>query len=171
MSKTSTDLTKTPAASESWPGLWNSFRSELDSLFNRFDGGFGLPAMRRLTDIEPFWSRVSSGTLLPAIDLVEDDKAYTVSAELPGLDEKDVAVSVSGDLHVLKGEKSEEKEEKEKNRYLPERSYGAFERSFRLPDNVERDKIDAKFAKGVLTVTLPKSKAAAPDKKIHVKAA
>lgn len=169
MSKTSVEIRKTPA-SEGLPGLWNSFRNEVDSLFNRFDGGFGFPAMRRMIDIEPFWQGSADGSLLPAIDLTEDEKAYAISAELPGLDEKDVSVSLSGDLLILKGEKTEEKEEKSKNRYLSERSYGAFERSFRLPENVDRDKISARFGKGVLKLELPKNHATASKKKIDVKA-
>lgn len=170
MNKTPIEIHKTPVPTAPLPGLWGSFRNEVDSLFRRFDDGFGFPAMRRLMDIEPFWHR-TAGTLLPAIDVVEDDKTYIVSAELPGLDEKSVSVTLSGDLLVLKGEKSEEKEEKDKNRYLSERCYGCFERSFRLPENVERDKVSAEFGKGVLRVRLPKSEAAAPAKKIDVKAA
>ncbi len=169
MTKTSTEISKTPSSPEPWPGLWGSFRNEVDSLFHRFDNGFGTPAMRRLIDISPLWGRTDAA-LFPAIDVTEDDKTYTVSAELPGLDEKSVTLSVSGDLLILKGEKSEEKEQKDKSRYLSERSYGCFERSFRLPDNVDRDRIAANFAKGVLVVTLPKSKTAAAEKKIEVKA-
>lgn len=170
MNKTSIEIRKAPAASDGLPTLWNSFRNEIDTLFHRFDDGFGIPAMRRMIDIEPFWSRSGDGALLPAVDLVENDKAYTISAELPGLDEKNVTVTLSGDLLVLKGEKSEEKEEEGENRYVSERSYGAFERSFRLPDNVNRDKIAARFSKGVLKLELPKEHVSAPEKKIAVKA-
>lgn len=169
MNKTPIEINKASAPTAPLPGLWDSFRNEMDSLFRRFDDGFGVPAVRRLMDVEPFWHR-AAGPLLPAIDVVEDDHTYIVSAELPGLDEKSVSVTLSGDLLVLKGEKSEETEEKDKNRYLSERCYGCFERSFRLPDNVERDKISAEFAKGLLRVRLPKS-ATAPAKKIEVKAA
>lgn len=152
------------------PDLWRSFRNEVDSLFHRFDGGFGFPAMRRLMDIEPFFAQEAFGPLIPAIDVTEDEKSYEIAAELPGLDEKDVSITLTGTDLVIKGEKSEEKEDKE--RCLSERSYGSFERRFRLPDSVERDKIAAQFAKGVLTVSLPKSaKAAEPAKKIEIKAA
>jgi HSP20 family protein len=86
------------------------------------------------------------------------------------MEEKDIDVSLSGDTLTIKGEKRQEREEKGDNRYLSERSYGAFQRSFSLPENVDREKIAAAFAKGVLTVTLPKSAKAAP-KKIEVKTA
>lgn len=170
MTKTSTEISKTPAQPAPWPGLWGSFRNEIDSLFHRFDNGFGAPAMRSLIDIGPFWGRTAD-TIFPAIDVVEDDQAYILSAELPGLDDKSVTVSVVGDMLVIKGEKSEETEEKDKSRYLSERSYGCFERSFRLPDSVDQDGIAAQFAKGVLKITLPKTKSAAASKQIEVKSA
>jgi HSP20 family protein len=157
---------------EAVPDVWRSFRSELDRLFDRFDGGFRLPSFRRMFDLEPFWSRETPlGANLPAVDVSEDDKAYKITAELPGLDEKNIDVSVSGDILVVKGEKQQEKEEKDKNYYMSERSYGSFQRSFRLPDGVDQDKIAAEFSKGVLTVTLPKSaEAQTQQKKIEVKA-
>ena len=102
----------------------------------------------------------------------EDDKAYKITAELPGVEPKDVEVSLSGDMLVFKGEKQQEKEEKAKNYYLSERSYGSFQRAFQLPDGVDRDKVSADFSKGVLTITLPKTaEAQKQSKKIEVKAA
>lgn len=146
---------------------WRSFRSEMDHLFDRFSKGFGLPSF------EPFWAAdVDVDLPAPAVDVVEDAKAYTVTAELPGMEDKDVNVTVSGGMLVIKGEKKQEKEEKNKNYYLSERSYGSFQRSFALPDSVDQDKIAANFAKGVLTVTLPKNtEAQKAEKKIEVKAA
>jgi len=109
---------------------------------------------------------------VPAIDMSEDEKAYKISAELPGLDAKDVDVSVSGNMLVLKGEKRQEKEEKDKNYYFSERAYGSFQRTFELPASVDRDKVAADFSKGVLTITLPKTpEAQKPQKKIEVKSA
>ncbi len=171
MTTPSLENRKPPAPAPGLPSLWNSFRSEIDSLFHRFDGGFGFPAVRRLIDVEPLWSHFGTGALLPAIDIVENDKAYSISAELPGLDEKNVTVTLSGDRLVIKGEKSQEKEEKDESRSVSERSYGAFERSFRLPENVDRDRISASVSKGVLHLDLPKNHAAAPTTKIDVKAA
>jgi HSP20 family protein len=98
------------------PDVWRSFRSEMDRLFDRF----GFPSLRRMFDMEPAWRPASSFTFsVPAIDMSEDEKAYKISAELPGLDATDVDVSVSGNMLVLKGEKRQEKEEKEKNYYFP----------------------------------------------------
>jgi len=100
----------------------------------------------------------------------EDEKAYKISAELPGIDAKDIEVSVSGDMLVLKGEKRQETEEKDKNYHFSERAYGSFQRAFELPASVDRNKIEADFSKGVLTLTLPKTaEAQKPIKKIEVK--
>lgn len=102
--------------------------------------------------------------------LSEDDKAYKITAELPGLDAKDVDVSVSGNTLVLKGEKRQEKEEKNKNYFFSERAYGSFQRAFELSTTVDRDKIAADYSKGVLTITLPKTAEAQKQaKKIEVK--
>jgi HSP20 family protein len=110
--------------------------------------------------------------MAPAIDVVEKEKAYELTAELPGMDDKNIEVAVSDNRLIIKGEKKEEKEEKEKNYYLSERRYGSFQRSFDLPAGVEADKIDAKFSKGVLTITLPKSaEAQKKQRKIAVKPA
>jgi HSP20 family protein len=153
------------------PGdLFRSMRSEMERMFDRFSS-FDLSPFGR--DIEHFWPSTNGQTALSvSVDVAEDDKAYTVTAELPGIDEKDIDVAISEDVLTLKGEKRVEKEEKNKNHYVCERSYGAFQRSFALPADVDADKIDARFSKGVLTVTLPKNpKAVASAKKIEVKPA
>ena len=143
----------------------------MDRLFDRFAGGFGFPSLRRMFDMEPAGRPASSFTFsVPAIDMSEDEKAYKISAELPGLDAKDVDVSVSGNMLVLKGEKRQEREEKDKNYYLSERAFGSFQRSFELPASIDRDKVAADFSKGVLTITLPKTpEAQKQQKKIEVK--
>lgn len=173
MPDTSIDIKKTPATHEASTDVWKSFRNEFDRLFDRFDSGFLLPSARRMFDFEPFRRMGTSfGLNAPAVDVNEDDKVYKITAELPGLDEKNIEVSVTGDLLTFKGEKRQEKEEKDKNHYLSERSYGSFQRSFRLPDGVDQDKVAATFAKGVLTVTLPKTaEAQKQQKKIEIKAA
>jgi HSP20 family protein len=90
---------------------------------------------------------------------------------LPGLDEKNVEIKLSNGNLTIKGEKKEEKEEREKEYYLSERRYGSFQRTFRVPESVDNDKIDASFKLGVLAVTLPKSPAAKQsEKQISVKA-
>lgn len=150
---------------------WASFRTEMDRLFDRF--GFGMKPFRNWFDLEPaFQLRTSFEMPSPAIDIVEEPSGYKLTAELPGMAEKDIELIVSGDTVTLKGEKKLETERKDKNYTLSERCYGSFQRSFTLPDGVDRDKISAEFGKGVLTVTLPKTPAAvAEPKKIDVKAA
>lgn len=167
------DIKKSPATRESVPDVWRSFRSELDRLFDRFDVGFRMPLMRRMFDLEPFFRpETSFGFNVPAVDVSEDDQAYKITAELPGMDEKNIEVSLSSDSLVLSGEKRQEKEEKDKSHFLSERCYGSFQRAFRLPDGIDRDKIAATFVKGVLTVTLPKTvEAQKQQKKIEIKAA
>lgn len=163
------EVKKAAPAETTAPDVWRSFRGEMDRLFDRF----GFPSLRRMLDIEPAWRPESSFTFsVPAIDMSEDEKAYKISAELPGLDAKDVDVSVSGNTLVVKGEKRQEKEEKDKNYYFSERAYGSFQRAFELPASIDRDKISADVSKGVLTVTLPKTPdAQKQQKKIEVKSA
>lgn len=155
------------------PDVWRSFRGEMDRLFDRFTGNFGFPSLRRMFDIEPAWQPMSSfGFSAPPIDISEDDKSYKVTAELPGLDIKDIDVTVAGDTLLLKGEKRQEKEQKDKNYHFSERAYGTFQRAFELPASIDRDKIAADFSKGLLTITLPKTPAAQQQqKKIEVKSA
>jgi len=147
--------------SSGMPDVWKSFRSEMDRLFDRF----GMPSFPSL-----FEPRLG-GVNVPAVEISEDDKTYKVVAELPGMDEKDVEVTVDDDMLTIHGEKRHEKEEKGKNTYVSERAYGAFERAFTLPGAVDRDKVAADFSKGILTVTLPKSAAAQKNhKKVEIKA-
>ncbi|MEW5424063.1 Hsp20/alpha crystallin family protein [Amorphus sp. 3PC139-8] len=129
---------------------------------------------------DDFWSRfdrsagVSNGLLSvtgPRTDVTETDEAVDVSVELPGMDEKDIDVSLSDDVLTIRGEKKAEREEKKKGYYLAERSYGSFYRSIPLPPGVDSEKAEAQFKKGVLTVTLPKTpEAQAKVRKIEVKA-
>jgi HSP20 family protein len=163
-----------PAEEEGfWPSLV-TLRKEIDSLFDNFTRGWpSLPGWRSSFDLGPMGRWESAfGISVPATDLVEKDKGYELSAEMPGLDASNVDVSVSGNVLTIKGEKKEEKEEKGKNTYLSERRYGAFQRSFQLPEGVDKEKIEAKFENGVLTVAMPKTaEAVKEEKKITVKAA
>jgi HSP20 family protein len=163
------EVKKAASAQTSVTDVWHSFRGEMDRLFDRF----GFPSLRRMFDIEPSWRSASSFSFsAPAIDMSEDEKVYKISAELPGIDAKDIDVSVSGDTLVIKGEKRQEKEGKDKNYHFSERAYGSFQRSFQLPSSVDRDKVAADFSKGVLTITLPKTaEAQKPQKKIEIKSA
>jgi HSP20 family protein len=156
---------------------WQPFeglRREIDRLFDDFDRGFWRsPSRHSIFDVEPFWQRqLATWSAAPAVDFAEKDSAFEVTAELPGMDEKNIEVKlVNGNL-IIKGEKKEEKEEKKKDYHVSERHFGSFERSFTLPEGVDTDKIGASFNKGVLTVTLPKKpEAIKPEKKIEVKTA
>lgn len=155
---------------------WRPFenlRREVDRLFEDFDRDLWLSPFRRsVFDIQPFWGRELKLTAAPAVDIVEKDNAYEVTAELPGMDEKNIEVKLDNDGLTIKGEKQEDKEEKRTGYHLQERRFGSFERYFAVPEGVDTDRIEASFKKGVLTVTLPKKpEAQKPAKKIDVKAA
>ncbi|MCB8839897.1 Hsp20/alpha crystallin family protein [Aurantimonas sp. VKM B-3413] len=170
--KTETDAPSATAATRAW-SPFETLRGEMDRLFDMFGGRRGGPLSRGDFDLDfslPKGMTFGAGT--PAVDVAEKDGEYEITAELPGLDEKDVEVKVANGALTIKGEKKEEKEERQKDYYLSERRYGTFVRSFALPKGVDQDKIAARFAKGVLTVTLPKTpEAKAEEKKIEVKAA
>jgi len=176
MAQTVTKLPVKTAAQGRGPAGWRpleSLQREIDHLFEDFDRGpWRFPFSRAWAGLEPMWEAGMSWGAAPAVDVVEKDKAYQITAELPGIDEKHVELTVSDGMLSIKGEKTEEKEEKQQGYYLSERQYGSFQRSFALPEDVEADKIDASFKNGVLTVTLPKkAEAVKPEKKIAVKAA
>ncbi|NEK42728.1 Hsp20 family protein [Rhizobium leguminosarum] len=146
-----------------WP--LDSLRSEIDRVFN----DFGSPSIfdRAFGRMPAAFSR---GML--AVDLVESEKAFELSAELPGVDAKDLDVTLADGVLTIKGEKNETKEEKEKDYYLSERRYGSFHRSLELPRGVDSEKIEANFSNGVLKVSLPKTPERQQNgKKITVKAA
>jgi len=123
------------------------------------------------TDLAPFYGEGAAG-FQPKLDLAETDKEVRITAELPGLEEKDIEVSLNENTLSLKGEKKSESEEEGKNFYRRERSYGAFYREVELPAEIQAEKISATFKNGVLTVVLPKAeKSKAELKKIPVKSA
>ncbi len=171
MANSPVEVKKTAPAPSGVPDVWRSLRTEMDRLFDRFASGWGMPSFRRMLDVEPSFRYESSFSMpSPAMDITEDDTSYKLAAELPGMSEKDIEVVVSSGTLTLKGEKKQEKEQKEKNFYLSERSYGSFQRSFYIPEGVDPDKIAADFSKGVLTITMPKTaKAVEQQKKIEVK--
>ena len=156
------------------PTEWRPFESlrrEVERLFDDFGvGSWRLPFGRSAFDVEPFWRGEPSWGKAPAVDIAENQKAYEITAELPGMDESNIDVKFSDGTLTIKGEKKEEKEEKKKDYYLSERRYGSFQRSFGVPDGVDADKIEAHFKNGVLTVTLPKTpEAQKSEKKIAIK--
>ena len=152
---------------------FRSLRTEVDRLFDRFATGLRMPSWRHMFEMEPIGLYGSSFTFpTPAVEVTEDDKMFKIMAELPGLEQKDIEVNLSGDTLTLKGEKRYEKDERGKDQHMSERAYGSFQRSFTVPESVDRDKITAELTKGVLTITLPKSAAAQqPKKTIDIKTA
>jgi HSP20 family protein len=151
----------TPATQPAKVAHWQPFdvlRNQVDRLFHDFQTGFlQAPFFRPLPDVESLWRRDLGFSVTPAIDIVEKDKAFEVTAELPGLDAKDIDVQLANGMLTIKGEKQEEKEEKTKDRYVSERRYGSFRRTLKLPDSIDAEKIEASYKSGVLTVSLPKS--------------
>jgi HSP20 family protein len=134
----------------------------MNSLFDSFFGR-GSSMLARMGDS-------FSGAVVPRIDVRETDKQLTVEAELPGLEEKDIKVTMQNGLLTIRGEKSFEKKDEQENYHVMERRYGSFHRTMRVPDGVDEGKIEARFDKGVLTITLPKRpEAVAKERKIEVK--
>ena len=164
------DKAATPStAMQMWRPIEN-LRRGVDRLFEDFyTSPFRPPFRRPSFDIEPFWAPQSWITV-PAVDFVEHDDAFEMTADLPGLDEKNIELKVANGVLTIKGEKTEDKEEKEGDFHLRERRFGSFERSFHLPEIVDTDKIEASFKHGVLTVKLPKTAEAQKlVKKVEVK--
>ncbi len=135
-----------------------------DDFFRGFGGGGGAPAAR--------YGEGAFGVAVPRVDVSETGSEYEVTAELPGMEEKDVEILLDQNMLTLKGEKRAEREQKEKDYHLTERSFGSFRRTIPLPVEVDRDKVEAGFKNGVLTIRLPKAQQAqAQAKRIQVKSA
>jgi HSP20 family protein len=132
-------------------------RNEMERLYERF---FDLRPFRRFTE---------EGEWMPSVDVSETAKEIIVNAEIPGVEAKDIDVNLAGDVLTIKGERKREQEAKGENLHRIERSYGSFYRSLRLPSEVDGDKIKASYKKGVLRITLPKTKKATA-KKIEISA-
>lgn len=139
---------QTPATPDDFADPFVNFRREVDRMFDDFFEGFGRPGRSSLTG----WSGHT-----PSIDLAENDNEITITAELPGIDEKDIELTVTGDLLMLRGEKKSEQEQANGDRYYAERRYGSFSRAVRLPFEVkEQEAVEANYDKGVLSVRIPK---------------
>lgn len=151
-----------PTPHEPWRPF-ESLRRQVDRLFDDFDLSWHRPLARHGLETGPFWQ--NGLTRLPAVDVTEKEESFEISAELPGMDEQDVEVKLVGDTLVIKGEKRQERKEEKQGYYLSERSYGSFQRSFNVPDSVDRDRIDARFSKGVLVLTMPKKPGSAPGER------
>lgn len=141
-----------------------SLHREMDRLFDSlWNDGFSSSLL------SGDWSRID---VTPQLDVTEDDKTFAVKVDLPGMDEKDVDVTLSDRVLTIRGKKEEDTETKDKDYYRRERTWGSFRRSIEIPAAVDGSKIDASFTKGVLTINLPKTKEAQDKiKHIEVKAA
>jgi HSP20 family protein len=131
-----------------------ALRRQIDELV---EDAFG--RLQNLHIPHPVWptlSKEEAPNQLARSDFSENDKALTVKVEVPGMSEEDIEVVVEDGMLIIKGEKKSERVEKDHNYYLSERQFGAFGRSFRLPEGILEDKISAEFKKGVLTITMPK---------------
>jgi HSP20 family protein len=146
------DLDKTRASPETpsaWLDPFGAMRSEMNRVLDSFLGG----------DSERFTALARNGTrqlATPRVDVRENPDEIVVEAELPGIDEKDVTVTLDAGILRISGEKKIEREEKKDDYHLTERSYGSFRRTFRVGDSIDETKVAANFDKGVLTVKLPK---------------
>lgn len=149
---------------------FESFRRDIETLHREMDRLFEVMWREGAgTSRLPEWTR---GELAPQLDVNEDDKAFHVKIDLPGMDQKDVDITMSDRTLTIRGERKEDKETKEKEYYRRERAYGAFRRTIEIPAAVDATKIEAKFSNGVLTIELPKTKEAQEKvKHIEVKAA
>ena len=148
-----------PVRREEWEHPFSSLQREMNRMFDRF---FGDSNLTRFED--------NFGNYFPRVDLTETNKEIRITAELPGLDEKDIDISISDDVLTLRGEKKQEREEKEENYYRMERSYGAFHRDIPLPCEVETSNVEAVFKKGVLKIYLSKKpEAQRKSKRIAIK--
>ena len=131
---------------------WSPYRNliSLPDEVERFFNGFGLDYQNS----DSVWS--------PTVDISETEESYEVKAEIPGLKKEDIKLSVEDNVLTLSGERKVEKETEKKNYHRLERAYGKFERSFRLPREVDSESIKASYKNGVLTVQIPKSEAVKP---------
>jgi HSP20 family protein len=138
--------------------LFTSLQREIDQVFKDF--GRGLPV----------WGGEGTAAVSLKLNVAETATAIEVTADLPGVEAKDIDVQLKDGMLTIKGEKKFEKEDKQKDYHMVERSYGMFERSFTVPSEVLADKVEAAFDKGVLKITLPKApEAQAKVQKIEVK--
>lgn len=135
------------------------FDGGVQQMFDEFSRSMGAwPFYHRALDWNPLRQmEKTTGMIVPEIDATETDNEMRVTAELPGMEEKDITIELSGDRLTIRGEKREESQSDEKDRHISERRYGSFLRSLRVPDSVESAKISAAMKNGVLTVVMPKS--------------
>jgi len=138
-----------------WLARWDPFK-ELEEIRDSFDKFFGRSLALKRSEPSIF----ETTAWVPSIDMIDKKDSIVVKAEIPGVDKKNIKVTVSDGVLTIKGETKREEEEKKENYYYSERYYGSFSRSIELPVEVEKDKVKANYKDGILTITLPKSKEA-----------
>lgn len=139
-----------------------SFPHSFEGLFNNFFGN----AFKELTSAHGDHTPLGAyGLLKPQVDLRAEGKKYVLTVEIPGVTEKDVTINITDNTMTITGEKKQEKETKKENYYRMERSYGSFQRVLSLPEDIERDNIEANFKNGVLTITMPRQQVIAQKSK------
>lgn len=124
---------------------------EMDQLFDNFFSGFGDSSFRTGN---LFFNSLADGFLKPNLDIRSGDNEYTISIEVPGVEEQNIQLEITNNVLTVSGEKKQEKEDKEKSYYRMERSYGAFQRVLSLPEDVDQDEVKATFKNGVLTINI-----------------
>jgi HSP20 family protein len=148
---------KKMAARSFLPSLWDrdkkslsdfgNLRQEMDKVFDEFSRGFGIPE---------FYSAASGFDVMPQLDIHDTEREVKLGVELPGVEEKNIDISITGETIIISGEKKSQSETKESGNYRSERSFGSFRRSVTMPFKIDADRVTAKFANGVLTVSVPK---------------
>ena len=168
-----TEIAKSADTSVSRPrDVFAAMRDEMDRVFERFENDW--PQWSRLS-AWPRWpsaSRRATGAelVVPDLDVREDAKSVVIEAELPGVEEKDMSLTLANGLLTIKGEKKDQREEKDETHYFSERSFGAFERCLQLPDTIDETKVEATFSKGVLKITATKKpEAVRAERKIEIR--
>ena len=158
------NITKPSSAPATRPrDPFEAMRQEMERVFERFESGW------------PRWPSVfrregGASLMAPDLDVHESADSITIEADLPGVEEKDVTVTLANGVLTIKGEKKQEREEQKENYYLAERSFGSFERSLSLPDTIDDGKVEARFEKGVLKITAAKKpEAVKAARKIEIK--
>jgi HSP20 family protein len=158
-----TEITRSGEASPARPrDVFSAMRDEMDRVFGRFERDWPFPSL--------FGREGRGDIMVPELDVRENANSITIEAELPGVEEKDVSVTLVNGVLTIKGEKRQEKEEKSESYHLTERSFGSFQRAVRLPETVDDARVEAKFDKGVLKVTaVKKPEAVKAERRIEIR--
>ncbi|WPY00762.1 Hsp20/alpha crystallin family protein [Candidatus Trichorickettsia mobilis] len=138
---------------------------EIDRLFDSALNSFGFPALKSASSDH----NIMSGFFKPSVDIMESDKEYTITMEVPGVEEENVNLELANRTLTIRGDKKKETTEENKNFHCIERSYGSFQRVLSLPNDAEEDGIEATFKNGVLTITLPRNLLTKDVRKINIK--